>query len=270
MNPSGNPYSSVRYGKNYTAHKITYPTLSASRVTAAEKEAIRAEIKPITSGEEAERFVFTKVDDQPRYTLGWRMFWLDQLHRAGVLCKNGVEVALFFKRQIVEEEPAPGDPVPEGWLKEPLDAWQRLDLFGKSAREANLFLKKKHEHLNQEVTVLQQRVEASRVLADTSEDAKFRAEDALAAREKTILQLQERISVIQQHVSGVKIRKWLETNRRLKDKEAKRKARVDARKKKVLKELQAKELKKIDRAKQQDLKKKAAEKAAKKKAKKKK
>lgn len=269
-----NPFGGPRYGKNYLAHKYAVPVLAVLKLSTSEKEAIRALIKPITTGLEAEQFIFEKVAVAPsqsmiaRHEQGWSFIWLDQLHRAGVLRLKGIEVCLFYKRQVIEEEPAPGEPLPEGILKEPSDAWQRLDLLGRSAREANLFLKQKHESLNQSTVILQQQVQANKVIADAAETAQHKAEEEEAKARKFAAQLQEKLGVIQAHVGGLKIRKWMDAHQKEKDRLAKKKQRVDARKKAVAKELQAKELKKLDRLKRAELKKKAAEKRAKAKAKK--
>lgn len=53
---------------------------------------------------------------------------LDLRRRVGVVTYRGVEVALLFKREIIEREPGPADPVPECVLKDPNDAWLQIDL----------------------------------------------------------------------------------------------------------------------------------------------
>jgi hypothetical protein len=48
---------------------------------------------------------------------------------------KGLEVAVFWRRQLSEVTPDPSDPVPEGVIEHPDDVWVRLDLIGKSARQ---------------------------------------------------------------------------------------------------------------------------------------
>lgn len=60
---------------------------------------------------------------------------LDLRRRVGVVTYKGVEVALLFKREIVEREPGPADPVPERTLKDPVGAWLQIDLLSADAVE---------------------------------------------------------------------------------------------------------------------------------------
>jgi molecular chaperone GrpE (heat shock protein) len=53
---------------------------------------------------------------------------LDMRRRVGVITYRGAEVALLFKREIVELEPGPADPVPERTLNDPAGAWIQIDL----------------------------------------------------------------------------------------------------------------------------------------------
>jgi molecular chaperone GrpE (heat shock protein) len=53
---------------------------------------------------------------------------LDLRRRVGVITYRGAEVALLFKREILELEPGPADPVPQITIKDPVDAWLQIDL----------------------------------------------------------------------------------------------------------------------------------------------
>lgn len=233
-----NPYAQVTYHKGYVHDKVRYPVLAVKKLDAKTKEVIRAAFKPLVTGEEAERFVFVKDPhtEKTGHELGWSFVWLDGAQRtAGLLRKNGVGVALYYKRLIVNEEPAPGDPLPEGWIREPIDAWVRTDLLGRSAREANLFIKKKHEAQAAEIRLLKQQLDARQVIADSAETDKTKAQMDLEALTKYKDRLLEKLSVITDKISVTKIKKWMEDHQREKDRKAKRKQRAAARAKEARK-----------------------------------
>lgn len=52
-----------------------------------------------------------------------------------ILQYKGLEVALFFKRQVSVIEPELEDPAPEGCIENDDDIWARMELFGKSPRQ---------------------------------------------------------------------------------------------------------------------------------------
>lgn len=60
---------------------------------------------------------------------------LDLRRRVGVITYKGAEVALLFKREILELEPGPADPVPEHTIKDPAGAWLQIDLLSADAVE---------------------------------------------------------------------------------------------------------------------------------------
>jgi molecular chaperone GrpE len=60
---------------------------------------------------------------------------LDLRRRVGVVTYKGAEVALLFKREVLELEPGPADPVPERTIKDPVGAWIQVDLLNADAVE---------------------------------------------------------------------------------------------------------------------------------------
>jgi molecular chaperone GrpE (heat shock protein) len=60
---------------------------------------------------------------------------LDLRRRVGVVTYRGVEIALLFKREVLEMEPGPADPVPERTLRDPVGAWIQIDLLNADAVE---------------------------------------------------------------------------------------------------------------------------------------
>jgi molecular chaperone GrpE len=99
--------------------KPTYKVLQSSMVRSSDKERICSIASFVRTGEEAYKLA------------GHDNFFyqgLDRHGRCGVVRYNGIEVALLFKREIVEVEPGPSDPVPERTLKEPAEAWIQINL----------------------------------------------------------------------------------------------------------------------------------------------
>ena len=92
---------------------------------------------------------------------------------------RGLEIAVFWKRQLSEVIPDPSDPVPEGVIEDPDDVWARLELSIKSPRQ---LLSAIQSDLNQ----------VSRLEAECA--AKDRI---IEANDRTINQLQKQIEAMQ-------------------------------------------------------------------------
>jgi len=135
-----------------------------------DKALVEAALKTITTGPEA-----MTMPDNP----GWACIQLDQHKRVYVLAYHGMEVALFFKRQLTESKLYPGDRFPEGVMQDPVDAWQRLDLLGQSATRANLVLTRTMNQLKEENRLLSERVRTLEMLADRLENQVKSATTAL-------------------------------------------------------------------------------------------
>ena len=158
--PTVNVFGTFGYHKGYVKDKYTYPVLMIDRITKEEKEKIRAAVKPLTTDREAQKLIGQN---------GWSYQTLDQSGRVGVLKYRGVEVALFLKRQMTEERPGVGDPLPERILQDPANLWQRLDIMGPSAKQANMFIKNKIDRLTEKETLLESRCENLQRLVDSLE-----------------------------------------------------------------------------------------------------
>ena len=155
------------------------------------KDAIRAVIKSLSTADEAFDLVFTKKG----YEQGWQLEPINYNGRTiGILKRYGVEVAVFWPRQITEVEPQPGDPPPEFELKIVGDLWQRLDILGPSARQANYFIKKKHDELEESKRLLEGRIFALEQQVSRLETALNRANNTIEIIKKPKRKAKEKLS----------------------------------------------------------------------------
>src|SRR5580765_6020897 len=96
-----------------------YKMLQAEMVSGKDREIASAVSSFILSGEDAHKMA------------GHEHFaykTLDQKGRCGVVTYKGIEIALLFKREVIEREPWPSEPVPVSALTDPKNAWLRIDL----------------------------------------------------------------------------------------------------------------------------------------------
>lgn len=177
-------FGSQGYHKGYVGDKYQFAVLTIDRIPKEAKEVVRAKLKTLTTGREAEAIIGD----------GWTYEILDRLGRIGVLKWKGVEVALFLKRQMVTEQPAPGDPIPEVVVKEPADLWQRLDIIGPSAKQANFFIKREVDTLREQSGILNARVENLQQLSDGFEMAAGRKQSEIEQLQDTIKKLRLQLS----------------------------------------------------------------------------
>lgn len=96
-----------------------YRVLEAGMVKQSDREHAAAVASFVCTGDEA--YKLAGHGD-------FKYFDLDRNRRVGVVLYKGLEVALLFKRRVVELEPGPADPVPQCELKDPADAWIQVDL----------------------------------------------------------------------------------------------------------------------------------------------
>jgi hypothetical protein len=155
-----NPYSAVRYSGGYVRDPTRFTVLTASQMTKERLEMVTSALKTVTTGPEA-----MSLPEIP----GWACTQLDResLGRVYVVAYLGIEVALFFKRQLTEIIPEPGEKVPEGVLQDPKEAWQRLDLLGRSAEKSNFVLTQTQRRLEESNRLLASRAES---LDDLNDD----------------------------------------------------------------------------------------------------
>lgn len=145
-----NPYSAIVYHKGYVYEPIRNTYLTASLLSKDKAAMIAARLKTVTTGPEA-----MTLPDEP----GWRTTEIGHNGRLYLVDHCGTEVALFFKRQLTEVMPEPGQKAPEGVLQDPKEAWQRLDLMGRSAEQSNFVLTTAHRRLMEENKLLLERTQ---------------------------------------------------------------------------------------------------------------
>jgi len=144
-------FSGVRYHKGYVYDKLRHTVLTINQMSEADKRFVQATLKTIVTGPDA--FVL------PDGTNGWACSKLDLQGKSYVLSYRGIEVALFYKRQLHEIALQPGDRYPEGVCQDPKEAWMRLDFLGLSAEKANFVLGTEHKRLNEENKILKDRLQ---------------------------------------------------------------------------------------------------------------
>lgn len=177
-------HAGVRYHKGYCYDKLRHVVLTASQMAEPDRETVRATIETITSGPEAMTL--------PNGMNGWACIQISNGYRqAVVLAYKGTEVALFYKRQLTEIEPQSESPGyhPEGVLQDPLEAWQRLDLLGPSAKKQNMVLKSLHDRLLEENRLLTSRVRTLESIEDV-------LDGNVAGLEKQVNTLQTRLKAL--------------------------------------------------------------------------
>lgn len=158
-----NPFTAtgLKYSKKYYATKLKYQVLTGYQIPKKDLERVRAFIKPLVNGDEAYKAVVEYAKKLDSDVLCGEWTWVSPTPRIGILLFRGIEVALFFKRQVSELAPGLGEKPPEGEIKDPDDVWQRLDLLGPSAKKANLVLTQYHTNLEQQNTLLQEQLESA-------------------------------------------------------------------------------------------------------------
>jgi len=239
----GNPYGHVTFHKNWHVEKIKYPVLVASQVDAQTREMIRATVKPLVSSEDIERL----VHHDKGWERGWSMVKLDAagLGRCVLLLYKGIEAVLFFKRQVNEIAPGPGEPLPENPIKDPADLWQRFDLLGKSAKQENKFLAGRHDQLLVDNKRLQTMVDVKQNLIDQFETTVLGLNTRIEELEGQVARSADRYNTITSHLPGKKVAKWLEEARNKKKASAKKRAKAEAFSKSVKKAVAAKQNKRV-------------------------
>ena len=142
---------------------IRYRVLLAEQLSQADKLMISAKVSMMYSGPEAEMHSFRRTckqhDEEKSIKFvneNWQYEVLDRMGRVVALKYKGVEVALFVKRQLTEAEPVFDDPIPEGIITDPQDAWLRLDVLGLSASKVSSLIGRQKKSLEEELHLAQQ------------------------------------------------------------------------------------------------------------------
>ena len=165
----------IRYHKGFVYDKLRHTVLTATMMSREDRELVEATVKTINSGPEAMTLpqvfnVEIQANDAHGVPLrefsktnthisnGWACTEIGDRGQVYILSYHGIEVALFFKRQLTEIKLDPGDRQPEGVLQDPIDAWQKLDLLGASAKRANFMLTTTIRRQEEEIKLLESRV----------------------------------------------------------------------------------------------------------------
>lgn len=172
LSPAG-----IRYHEGFVWDKLRYTVLTHTQMSKADKALVESTIKTITTGSQA-----MTLPNTP----GWACRRLDMHGRVYVVDYHGMEVCLFFKRQLTEIKLEPGDRFPEGVLQEPEDAWQRLDLLGQSAKKSNLVSITSLRQLEDENSHLKKRIE-------TLEDLSYKLEKTVESKEEARAAIAKRL-----------------------------------------------------------------------------
>ena len=165
---------------------IRYRVLLCEQLSSADKLAIAAKVSMMYSGPEAEMHAFRRTKDFKFVNENWQYEILDRMGRVVALKYKGVEVAIFVKRQIIEVEPVFDDPIPEGVIKDPQDAWVRLDLLSVSAKKSSSLIGRQKKSIEEELRfVHRELVLKDELLSNYEDDIKRLRKQVANATKKT-------------------------------------------------------------------------------------
>lgn len=143
---------------------IQYLVLQAEQLSKVDKEAVATQLVSIKDNTDALIRTSKEFCEQ-----NWAYEVKDHLGRIGILKFKGAEVALLIKRQVVTLEPLPQDPVPEGIITDPNNAWMRIDLLGVSPRNIAAKAGKAVVVSQTTIDVMRRELEAKAELSDQYE-----------------------------------------------------------------------------------------------------
>jgi hypothetical protein len=134
--------------KRIIKNGIAYKILPTDNIPKETKEKVDLNVRGIKTGEEAEKLASTGIG------WGYRKTFLPG--SVGILMYHGVEVALFYKRQLIEIRSDECDPVPQGNIEDPRDAWVRIEfLHCKTSMERASWFADKERELQNKITQLE-------------------------------------------------------------------------------------------------------------------
>lgn len=137
---------------------VRYKVLTVNQLSKETRDQVSAAVALVFSEQSA---VALQQHDK-----NWSYAKVGYSDRAGVLRYRGIEVALFYSRQINEFEPVECAPHPEGEIRHPEDVWVRVDLLGPSARQMKLGSANERDALRRELETMKRELQAARLLAD--------------------------------------------------------------------------------------------------------
>ena len=168
---------------------IRYRVLLADQMSKADKIAVAAKVSTLYTGPEAKACSYRQIAPGQFENENWQYEIKDYRGQVGVLMYKGVEAAVFYKRQVTEVEPLPVDPVPEGVIRDPDDAWVRLDLLGLSARRAGGRLGKQKRAGDEALTLAEKELAVKEQLLGTIETENFNLRKDLEKKAAEIAKL---------------------------------------------------------------------------------
>jgi len=142
---------------------VQYMVLQCEQLSKADKELVVAKLANVRSVQDA----FALVDAKE----GWGYKVVDHHGNVGVITFRGVEAALLYRRNVVKVEPFPQDPLPEGIITDPLDAWKRVDLLGVSPKNIAQKVGGAYAEMKQRVQLFMQELKAKEEIIEAQEDA---------------------------------------------------------------------------------------------------
>lgn len=162
-----------------------YKTLQADMVKGSDRELAATIGSFVESGEDAYKLAGHE---------GFSYRVLDRDGKCGVVLFKGIEVALLFKRQVVERQPWPSEPIPVNVLHEPREAWLRIDLLDSTPVE-------KQKGIQEKLRKSMEQVERLRMLWQDEESKRKKLEEELKKWEserETLKGLRLKVAMLEQ------------------------------------------------------------------------
>jgi hypothetical protein len=182
-------HAGVRYHRGYVYDKLRHTVLTTAQMSKTDRAFVEATLKTITTGPEAMTLPQMKVVEhedgsQEEVVNNWSCTEIGDRGKVYVVSYHGIEVALFFKRQLTEVKLDPGDRQPEGVMQDPSEAWQRLDILGQSAKKANFVLTTTLKRLDEENKFLKKRISTLEELNGRLETEAHKRENKVVKRKR--------------------------------------------------------------------------------------
>jgi hypothetical protein len=173
---------------------IRYRILLAAQLSQADKLTATAKVATLNTGPEAFKHSFQQIPGTPRWIFeNWQFESKDLKGDIWALKFKGAEVCMFYKRQITEVEPLPCDPIPEGVIRDPGDAWVRVDLMGLSARQVSTKVGKEMRSVSEQLALAEKEITAKQAVIDTLETQIFQNDKLLLEKDDTIKKLRGKL-----------------------------------------------------------------------------
>jgi hypothetical protein len=166
-----------------------YKMLQAEMVKGKDRELAAAVSSFILSGQDAHKLAGHE---------GFSYQVLDHTGRCGVVMYKGIEVALLFKRQVVERQPWPSEPIPVSTLNEPKDAWLQIDLLDSTLVE-------KQKGLSERLQKSMEQIERLRIVWQAADADRKRLQEELQRYEserQELRTLRTRVALMEQERRG--------------------------------------------------------------------